>query len=370
MRRTIRNEVIPRAMLAILLLGAAPQTASAQGSEEWIGNWQLNLFCNTSTFSSTGFFNFSRVTPGLGLVATVPQCGTIATPDAVYPLASCLRDPESSPVKLTGDGMIMPATGDYVVTASVPEQPFPFPLVGCSQVGIISSAVRFIGNRTLRDESTGALVAVGGIMVGGPVHIEEASGATCFEIDEAPSCNFQMRRNDARIGRDITVEPRHDTRVTFSQISAAGTVAVTPETRLAGRLPNGVHLIGDVFDSPIALDVTTTAEFFGSVTVCMSYLDRDNDGFLDQVDANGSPAPSIPESALRLLHEENQRFVDRTVRRDAERNVICAKTTKLAQFALVEERDRRRRIPAWRAARTSRHAARGTFGRRGRLATR
>jgi hypothetical protein len=121
-----------------------------------------------------------------------------------------------------------------------------------------------------------------------------------------------------------------DVGVTFSQVTSGGTTTVTATSNAAGALP--ANFAGAVNGYQAAfLDVSTTAVVQPPITVCSTYTDADNDGFID------GTSPPIPESALSFLHGEGDPkvFVDRTVSRDPINNVICAQVDSLSPFVLA-----------------------------------
>ena len=70
------------------------------------------------------------------------------------------------------------------------------------------------------------------------------------------------------------------------------------------------------------------AIFAGTAAVCVPYPDADDDGLVD------GTTPPIAETSLRMLHEEQDVFVDRTISLDEVTNTICAGVSSFSQFVL------------------------------------
>jgi hypothetical protein len=103
--------------------------------------------------------------------------------------------------------------------------------------------------------------------------------------------------------------------MTFSNVTQAGTTSLT--TSSAGPPPPAGFKLGN---PPVYYDLTTTAVFSGSVTVCINY----------------SGISFGNETNLKLLHFEGANWVDRTVSLDATNNIICADVTSFSPFAILE----------------------------------
>jgi hypothetical protein len=99
--------------------------------------------------------------------------------------------------------------------------------------------------------------------------------------------------------------------LTFDNVSSPGTTTLTTSTT-APALPGGYQLAG----SATYYDLTTTASFSGTITVCISY-------------AGVTPAPTS------LLHYENGAWTDITTSVDATSQTICGQTASLSPFALA-----------------------------------
>ena len=105
------------------------------------------------------------------------------------------------------------------------------------------------------------------------------------------------------------------TTLTFGTILASGTTTVTGSVS-GPDLPTGFQL-----GTPaIFIDVTTTAQFAGSVTLCFSY-------------AGVSYGDT---SHLRLLHYAGGAWVDVTTSVDQNLQIICGATSSLSPFAMAQ----------------------------------
>jgi hypothetical protein len=121
-------------------------------------------------------------------------------------------------------------------------------------------------------------------------------------------------------GNNVAVQPTDSTTatapvaLTFETVTAAGTTSLA--TVAAGPAPPSGFSLGD---PPTYYDLSTTATFTGSVTVCISY----------------SGVSFIDQSQLRLFHFESGAWVDRTVSLDTANKIICGAVTSLSPFAVV-----------------------------------
>ncbi|NJD87251.1 MAG: hypothetical protein FIB05_04415 [Betaproteobacteria bacterium] len=103
--------------------------------------------------------------------------------------------------------------------------------------------------------------------------------------------------------------------LTFSEVTTTGQTAVTASDQGAPP-PTGFKLgVPAVY-----YDVTTTATFNGSVTLCFGWTEGQYQN----------------EAAIRLFHYEGGAWVDVTTSVDAVNNTACGTVTSLSPFALVE----------------------------------
>jgi hypothetical protein len=107
--------------------------------------------------------------------------------------------------------------------------------------------------------------------------------------------------------------------IEFGTVTEAGSTTVTAST--AGPPPpDGFKLLGG--QQPIYYDVDTTAMFTGTARICFTWLEG-------QI-AN--------ENNARLFHHVNGAWVDITVSRDIQNNIICGQTTSFSPFVVAEQR--------------------------------
>lgn len=143
--------------------------------------------------------------------------------------------------------------------------------------------------------------------------------ATIWTIDFAAPANVAP----TPVGSGVSVEPTATlpdgstapVSLSFASVLTGG--ATTVETSTAGPpLPGGFKL----GQPPIYYDVETTAVFSGAVTLCFTW----QEGQLHN------------EGNARLLHFENNAWLDVTTSVDVEANRICGSVTSLSPFAIAE----------------------------------
>jgi alpha-tubulin suppressor-like RCC1 family protein len=123
-------------------------------------------------------------------------------------------------------------------------------------------------------------------------------------------------------GNNVSVQPIDTTTsttpvtLTFAQVTQAGATSLT--TSSAGPPPPLGFRLGN---PNIYYELTTTAVFSGTITICINYT-----GTSFENDPN--------ESTLILDHLEGGNWQDRTVFRDGASNIICADVTSLSPFAI------------------------------------
>jgi hypothetical protein len=105
---------------------------------------------------------------------------------------------------------------------------------------------------------------------------------------------------------------------TFTNVSTAGVTMVTPiDPNSAGQVPGGYQISGVSF----AFDVTTTAQYSGSINICFTVQ---------------SVTDPVAFANLRILHNENGILVDRTSSRYFPNKTICATVNSLSPFVLAQ----------------------------------
>jgi hypothetical protein len=308
------------AAFAAALLVATAGSATAE-SPDVLGGWQLNIDCGLLA-TATNSMQLAEDGVTGALTGHFVDFGTFEVPDAIRRTSGGHDVPDPIPADVTGTQFTLPAAGFFTSDATVPA----FPIYSCNAATEIISTHRLTG--TITADPNGRATGVAGTWENGMVDARDPNGVTCWAVSPVPSCKFDMRRNDLPVGDDLTVSPRQGTTVTFEHVTAPGTVGVMPLTDADGGVPAHFEVLG-TGGVPIFYDVHTSATFEGTVTTCFSYPDENGDGLID-----GS-SPPLDETDLRILHEENGTFVDRTVRLDTEAKVICGATTSLSEVAVA-----------------------------------
>ena len=107
--------------------------------------------------------------------------------------------------------------------------------------------------------------------------------------------------------------------VSFGAVTQGGTTTVTTSTSGAPP-PDGFKIVGGL--QPIYYDVSTTAIFSGTATLCLSWREGDIRN----------------ENGVRLFHLEGGRWVDITISRNPAANVVCGQTASFSPFVIGEDR--------------------------------
>ena len=125
------------------------------------------------------------------------------------------------------------------------------------------------------------------------------------------------------VGTNVVYQSGNVT-VTFDQVTVAGNTTITPiPPASAGTLPGQYVLTGD----SVAFEITTTASYAGSITVCI---------------VDSSVADQATFDSLRILHGEAGMLVDRTIlppdapAPDFNTRMICARVTSLSPFVIAK----------------------------------
>ena len=104
--------------------------------------------------------------------------------------------------------------------------------------------------------------------------------------------------------------------LTFQNVTNAGNTSIVIGD--TGPPPPGSLSFGD---NPTFYELSTTATFTGSITICIEY---DEDDF------------TVPEASLQLMHYDGSAWVDITTSVDPVNNVLCGTTTALSPFAIAQ----------------------------------
>jgi len=129
-------------------------------------------------------------------------------------------------------------------------------------------------------------------------------------------CSYSCPRSTPA-GTNVGVEfVKEDVNMTFSNVTEGGQTSVKVSTTGPSPLA-GFNLSGNYYD------ITTTAKYTGNITICMNYNESDVGN----------------ESNLKLLHYENDSWVDVTTSLDTGANIICGTVTGLSGFIVAEPND-------------------------------
>ncbi len=162
----------------------------------------------------------------------------------------------------------------------------------------------------------------------GNAHLTGYTNSTDFPIANAlqPTSSSGQKVFVAKIfpgntssGSNVIVSPNSTTTVTFASVSSLGDTTVT--TNSTGPIPPAGFSLGD---PPIYYDISTTAIYNPPVTVCITY----------------DPTQYSNPNNLRLLHYENNAWVDVTTSNDTTNHAICGQVSNLSLFAVVERVNR------------------------------
>jgi hypothetical protein len=283
------------------------------------GSWQANLECGGYATATT-FYSFDQNLP-TGVVTELPApCGTVTLAgEAVAPASACTVTPAPSGGLVSGTSFSLPATGYDSVDQTL-ATPVYWDLFGCL---VSRTIVESRHTGAVSDGGTGVATSITGSITYNVVDVLRPDGSVCLHFGPFTPCTYVMLRNDVPAGTNVTVKPNANVQVTFATVTGAGAALVTPLNDPDGEIPANFHVLGGVL--PIFYDVSTTATIAGPITTCYFYGDANQDGIID--------GTTIAEIDLRMLHEEDLSFVDRTVSLDPIGNVICAETTSLSQLA-------------------------------------
>jgi hypothetical protein len=116
-------------------------------------------------------------------------------------------------------------------------------------------------------------------------------------------------------GSNVSVSPAIGSTLTFANVTSSGYTTETANSN--GPTPPTGFSLGD---PATYYDITTTAAFTGSVTVCIAY----------------DPAKFVDVANLRLFHFENSAWTDVTTTNDTTTNTICGQVSSFSNFAIGE----------------------------------
>ncbi len=184
---------------------------------------------------------------------------------------------------------------------------------------------------------------VGGLLTPG-THVFEGTGQLGFdgEIAGGDFCVNTFPAQATAAGNDVEVSSTNtqycdstdasstksfSASATFANVTDAGDTTFLTLADLAATFPDGVTGRACLD----AVDVRSTADFTGLVTVCMSYPDANDDGLID------CTAPPVSETLLTLLHGSDLStpwvFASNIVVNTVD-NEVCGQVTSLSPFQL------------------------------------
>jgi hypothetical protein len=309
-------------VLGLMLVVGQASTVCAD-EVDLTGSWQVNMDCGFYA-TATSYLNLDTDVVTGAVTALEPDgCGTVQFPGSIEPITSCAVVSGSDQGSVAGTIFDLPAVGFRRTEAVF--SPFFYPLIFCT-VDRLRVDSRF--DATVFTDGAGNAVRLQGAVTNENLEFVAPGGAVCYSLSSSPECLFEARRNDVAVGTNVAVEPRSGTTVRFDTVSAPGTVSVTPLTAPDGNVPAGFRVYAPDADVPIFYDIHTTATVSGPIESCFAYPDANDDGVVD------GTLPYVFEDALRILHDEDGDFVDRTSVLDTAANVICAETTTLSQVTV------------------------------------
>jgi hypothetical protein len=113
--------------------------------------------------------------------------------------------------------------------------------------------------------------------------------------------------------------------VEFTEVTASGSTTVSASTNSTASFSFGFQTL----PNPLYLDIVTNATVTFPALVCLTYVDDDNDGVVDGTTTNAVD--------LRLLHNEDGTFVDRTVLPvDTVNKRVCAEVMSFSEFIMAQ----------------------------------
>jgi WD40 repeat protein len=163
---------------------------------------------------------------------------------------------------------------------------------------------------TLQSQNAVAIIDTARLMGGhpSPILTRVGVGVGPFGIAFRPGTPTET-------GSNVVVQPIQEVSLSFTNVTSGGQTTVATTNTTAVSVPSGFQ-VGDI---PIYYEITSTATFNGPVEVCFHYDENLISG---------------PEPQLRVLHEENGVFVDRTVSLDSQNNIICALVDSFSAFVV------------------------------------
>src|SRR5262245_25835687 len=315
-RRLSIPRLVHPPLVAALLTAGLLLPVPARAALDVRGDWQLTFQCYSLGSGAQHVTIDEDLGTGATSVATDVSCGGFTFPygGATIELASCSTIPDPVPGQVTGTTVSTPASG-YFTVLSVPTVPGPG---GCPTT--TTSTHRTTGE--IVEQSGGVASRIAGQMEIDDVALRLANDTPCYSASNYAFCSHEMRRNDVPVGSNVSVQPITGVTLTFATVTGAGYALVKPLSAGASELPEGIEAVG----SRYALSATATAS--GLVTVCATYVDANDDGFVDD-----EPGP-IAASDLRLFTDDGGGFTDVTTSVDTGARQVCGTPGSLGTIVL------------------------------------
>lgn len=138
-----------------------------------------------------------------------------------------------------------------------------------------------------------------------------------FENGETLTGTFTRIASNTQTGSNIEVAPLSTVTLTFENVNSSGETTIATSSQGVPP-PYGFN----VSSTTVYYDISSTASFFGTTTVCVQYADTDIVGL---------------ESDLRLMHYDHEllAWVDTTISQDILSNTICGGVTSLSPFIVA-----------------------------------
>jgi len=113
--------------------------------------------------------------------------------------------------------------------------------------------------------------------------------------------------------------------IEFAEVTASGSTTVSASANSTATFSFGFQTL----PNPLFLDIVTNAVVTFPAQVCITYIDDDDNGIVDGTTTNAED--------LRLLHNEDGVFVDRTILPvDTANKRVCAEVMSFSEFIMAQ----------------------------------